>query len=61
MHDRERIKTFEAYMGGRNRISATVLVEAHFERLVMAEKRAHLELLFSISFKFTELKGDCRR
>ena len=41
VRDRERIKTFEAYMEGRS-TKAPVLVEAHFERLVTLEKRAHL-------------------
>ena len=44
IHDRERITTFEAYITGRS-TKATVLVEEHFERLVILEKCAHLKAL----------------
>ena len=41
IRDRERMRTMEVHMGRRNHRNPTVLVEAHFERLVIAEKRAH--------------------
>ena len=45
IRDRERIRTLEVHMNYRNHTRATVLVEAHFERLViMVEKGAHSHL-----------------
>ena len=42
IRDRERMRTFEVFMNRRNHIKATVLAERHFERLVILEKRAHI-------------------
>ena len=42
IRDRERMRTFEMYMCLRNHQNATVLVEAHLKRLVILDKRAHL-------------------
>ena len=43
IRDREHMRTFEVYVGNISP-RPTVLVEAHFERLVMVEKRAHSHL-----------------
>ena len=60
IRDRERMRTFEVYMG-RNDRKPTILVEAHFERLVMCEKGAHLKHFPPINLKFPELRGKCLR
>ena len=44
IRDRERMRTLEVHLDGRNHSNPTVLVEAHFERLVMSEKEAHSQL-----------------
>ena len=44
IRDRERMRTFEVYVSGRNHTNATMLVEAHFGLLVMAA--AHLRMFY---------------
>ena len=56
IRDRERMRTFEMFMPGRNHANATVLVEAHFERLVRLEKGAHSPQC-SINLKVSKLRG----
>ena len=44
IRDRERMRTLSAVAVRHNHRDPAVLVEAHFGRLVMSEKRAHLQL-----------------
>ena len=58
IRDRERMRTLLVQVGCSYPIVPTVLVEAHFERLVMAEKCAHpqLKVLPLLSHKCSELR-----
>ena len=51
IRDRERMRTLDVYMGLRNLHNASVLVEAHFERLVIFKERAQLKVLSAIGFR----------
>ena len=56
IRDRERMGTFSMHMGYRSNARVTVLVEAHFERLVMAGKGVHSRNVLLVS-KFPGSKG----
>ena len=46
IRDRERTRTLEVNLDGRSNRNATVLVVAHFERLIMAGKEVRLDSKF---------------